>query len=440
MSSLDTLKELLDKQHATFDEFKKANDERLAQIEKRGSADAVTVDKVEKLSSALDQLQDSFRALEKLATLPNRGNDGAAAEKLTARLEMANVHLQSIAGLAGKQTKRFDADALKKYEADYVEYLRSGRDGAMQDWHRQDFQITVDGDGGYLVPPDMSGRIITRLYERSEMRGVITVQPTTSNELEGVADTADVDAGWRGETEAVTDTTNTQLGKYVIPVEEMWAMPRASTRLIADAAVNVEAWVAGKLGDRFARLEGAAVVAGDGVKKPRGFMSYSTATTADATRAWGVLQRRGTGASGAIGTVTGGISDAFDKLIDLTADMKPEYRANARWVARRATYALYRQVKSADGMYIWQPSTQVGQPATMLGYPVTEAEDMPAIGASADFLAFGDFREAYTLVERQGITILRDPYTAKGYVKFYATRRVGGGVVNFDAIKLLRAA
>lgn len=434
MSSLETLKELLEKQHQTFDEFKKANDERLAQIEQRGTADAVTVDKVEKLSAALDALQDNFRALEKLATLPNRGNDGPAAEKLAARLEMANVHLQSIAGLAGKASKRFDAETLAKYERDYVEYLRSGRDGAMQDWHRQDFQITVDGDGGFLVPPDMSGRIITRLYERSEMRGIITVQPTTSSELEGVADTADVDAGWRGETEPVTDTNNTQLGKYIIPVEEMWAQPRASTRLIADAAVNVEAWVAAKLGDRFGRLEGAAVVVGDGVKKPRGFMSYASATTADTTRPWGTLQRRGTGASGAIGT------NPFDVLIDLTMDLKPAYRANARWVATRSTYAQYRKAKATDGQYLWQPPVQAGMPATMLGYPVTEAEDMPALAASADFLAFGDFREGYTLVERQGITILRDPYTAKGYVKFYATRRIGGGVVNFDAIKLLRAA
>ncbi len=440
MSSIETLKGLLDQQHETFDAFKKANDERLAQIEARGSADAVTVEKVERLSAALDQLQDNFRALERLATLPARGEQGEAQGALAARLNAANVHMQSLAGLAGKQTKLFDADALKRYEADYVDYLRSGRDVRMQDWIRQDFQITVDGDGGFLVPPDMNGRIVTRLYERSEVTGIVNVQPTSVSELEGIADTADVDAGWRGETEPVTDTATTQIGKWTIPVEEMWAQPRASTRLIADAAVNVEAWVAGKIADRFARLQGAAIVAGDGVKKPRGFMSYTTATTSDASRAWGTLQRRGTGASGAIGTVTDGVSNAFDKLIDLTMDLKPAYRANARWVARRATYALYRQVKTADGQYIWQPSTQVGQPATMLGYAVTEAEDMPAIGASQDFLAFGDFREAYTLVERQGITILRDPYTAKGWVKFYATRRIGGGVVNFDAIKLLRAA
>ena len=434
MSSLDTLKELLDKQHATFEEFKKANDERLAQIEKRGSADAVTVEKVEKLSAALDQLHDNFRMLEKLATLPNRGEDAAAQAKVAERLGRANIELQSLAALAGRQTKLFDAEALKKYEGQFVEYLRSGRDADLRDWIRQDFQITVDGDGGFLVPPDMSGRIVTRIYERSEMTGIVNVQPTTSNELEGVADTADVDAGWRGETEPVTDTANTQVGKYTIPVEEMWAQPRATTRLIADAAVNIEAWVTGKIGDRFARLQGASIVAGDGVKKPRGFLSYSTAVTADATRAWGVIQRRGTGASGAIGT------NPFDVLIDLTMDLKPAYRANARWVAARSVYAAYRKVRATDGQYLWQPPVQAGMPATMLGYPITEAEDMPALAANSLSLAFGDFREGYTLAERQGITILRDPYTSKGYVKFYATRRIGGGVVNSDAIKLLQAA
>jgi HK97 family phage major capsid protein len=433
MSSLDTLKDLLEKQHSTFEQFKQANDERIAQLEKQGAADAVTVEKVEKLNAELHRLSDNFKALEKLATLPRRGDDAKGELERQARLEMANLHLQSLAGLAGRPTKAFDADGMVRYSREFVEYLRTGRDAQMQEWHRQDFQITVDGDGGFLVPPDMSGRIVTRLYERSELTGIITVQPTTSSELEGIADTADVDAGWRGETEPVTDTGNTQLGKYAIQVEEMWAQPRASTRLIADAAVNVEAWVAAKLGDRFARLQGNAIVAGDGVKKPRGFLTYPTATTADGTRAWGTIQRRGTGASGAIGT------NPFDVLIDLTMDLKPEYRANARWVASRGTYAQYRKARATDGQYLWQPPVQAGMPATMLGYPITEAEDMPALAANSDSLAFGDFREGYTLAERAGITILRDPYTAKGWVKFYATRRVGGAVVNFDAIKILRA-
>lgn len=432
MSTLDTLKDLLEQQNRTFEQFKQANDERLAQMEKRGAADAVTVEKVEKLSAELDRLSDNFKALEKLAGQPRRGQD--ADDKVTQRLEVMNLHLQSIAGLAGRTTKAFDADTLARYERDFRDYLRSGRDTEMQGWHRQDFQITVDGDGGFLVPPDMNGRIVTRLYERSAMRGLVNVQATTASELEGIADTADVDAGWRGETEPVTVTTNTQLGRYSIQVEEMWAQPRASTRLIADAAVNVEAWVADKIGDRFGRLEGAAVVNGDGIKKPRGILQYPTAVTADASRAWGTIQRRGTGASGAIGT------NPYDVLIDLTMDLKPMYRGNASWLAARSTYAAYRKAKDTTGQYLWQPPVQAGMPATMLGYPIVEAEDMPALAANSDSLAFGDFREGYTLVQRAGITILRDPYTAKGWVNFYATARIGGGVVNSEAIKILRAA
>lgn len=433
MSSLDTLKDLLEKQHKTFDEFKQANDERLKQLEQKGAADAVTVEKVEKLSAELDRLGDNFKALEKLATLPRRGEDRESIERQARGLATANLHLQSFAGLAGRPTKSFDAEGLDKYAADFSAYLRQGDDAALKGWHRQDFQITVDGDGGFLVPPDMAGRIVTRLYERSDMAGIVFVQATSASELEGIADTADVDAGWRGETEPVTDTNNTQIGKYSIQVEEMWAQPKASTRLIADAAVNVETWVANKLGDRFARLQNAAIVAGDGVKKPRGFLSYPTATTADTSRAWGTIQRRGTGASGAIGT------NPFDVLIDLTMDLKPSYRANARWVAARGTFAQYRKARDTTGQYLWQPPVQAGMPATMLGYPITEAEDMPALAANSDSLAFGDFNEGYTLVERAGFSILRDPYTQKGFVKFYATRRVGGGVVNSDAIKILRA-
>nr|WP_274607234.1 phage major capsid protein [Paracraurococcus ruber] len=425
---------MLEKQNQTFEAFKQANDDRLKQLEQKGAADAVTVDKVEKLSAELDRLGDNFKALERLATLPGRGVDRAFEEKQAARLATANLHLQSIAGLAGRQTKLFDAEQLAKYETDFREFLRSGRDHEMQSWHRQDFQITVDGDGGFLVPPDMSGRLVTRLYERSDMLPIVNVQQVTASEMEGIMDTADVDAGWRGETEPVTDSTNTSVSRYSIQVEEMWSQPRASTRLIADAAVNIETWVADKLGDRFARLGNAAIVAGDGIKKPRGFLSYPSNTTADASRTWGTLQRRGTGASGAIGT------NPFDILIDLTMDLKPAYRRNARWVAARATFAQYRKAKDTTGQYLWQPPVQAGMPATMLGYPITEAEDMPALAANSDSLAFGDFQEAYTVVERAGITILRDPYTAKGWVRFYATRRMGGGLVNSEALKILRAA
>lgn len=431
MSSLETLATLIEQQGKAFEAFKAANDERLAQIAQKGAADAVTVEKVEKLSTELDRLGDNFKALERLATLPGRG--GEIDAKATERLATANSHIEELAG--NRRTKRFEsADQLEKYAADFRYYLRQGRAGepAMAEWVRQDFQIAVESDGGFLVPPDMSGRIVTRLYERSDVRGVVNVETTSRSEYTGIADTADVTAWWAGEAEPDTDSTNTPLGEYQIQIEEMRAQPRASLRMLEDSVWNMEAWLSNKIADRFARLEGAAVVSGDGSKKPRGFLTYNTATTADATRPWGTLQRRGTGASGALG------SNPFDVLISLIADLKPAYRANARWAANRATFAAYRQVRDTTGQYLWQPPVQLGQPATLLGYPIAEMEDMPAIAASSDSLAFGDFRETYTLVDRQAITMLRDPYTAKGFVKFFTRKRVGGGVVNFDSLKILR--
>lgn len=437
MSSLETLKDLLTKQAETFEQFKAANDERLAQLERRGAADAVTVEKVEKLSAELDRLADNFKALEKLATRPDRGGD--ADPKRAERLAAANLHLMSIAALNGKGTKAFDEDALARYEAEFGRYLRQGDKAVdMHAWTRQDFQVAVEGDGGFLVPPDMSGRIVTRLYETSAIRAIAFVQNVTASELQGIADTADISFWWAGEAEPDADATNTAIGEYQIQVEELRTQPKASLRLLADAAVPVESWLAMKIADRLARGENASFVTGDGSKKPRGFTTYTTVTTADATRTWGQMQHVNTGANGAFNT-TGTPASPADVLIDVQAALKPAYRANARWVANRATFAAARKLKDSDGQYLWQPSLQAGMPAMLLGHPVTEAEDMPVhttTGALA--MAFGDFREGYTVADREGITILRDPYTSKGYVKFFTRKRVGGGVVNFDAIKFVR--
>lgn len=437
MSSLDTLKDLLEKQATTFDEFKKANDERLSQIEKKGSADAVTVDKVEKLSAALDQLQDNFKALERLATAPNRGGDGKP-DRSAERLAAANQHLQALAAQEGRATKVFtDTEQLAKYEADFGAYLRQGKDGVdMHAWIRQDFQVSVGGDGGFLAPPDMTGRMVTRLYERSDIRRIAMVQPTSLGELQGIADTADITHWWAGEAEPDADSTNTALGEYAIPLDEMRLQPKVSLRLLSDAAINVEAWLADKIADRVARGENATFVAGTGVKQPRGFTTYTTAATADGSRSWGTMEHVVSGANGAF---LAAASAPADCLISLEAALKPAYRANANWVANRATFAAVRKLKDTSGQYLWQPSLQAGKPATLLNYPMVEAEDMPAYtttGALA--IAFGDFREGYTIADRAGITILRDPYTAKGYVKFFTRKRVGGRVVNFDAIKFLK--
>jgi HK97 family phage major capsid protein len=436
VSSLDTLTNLITQQATAFEAFKQANDEQLAQLRAKGAADAVTVDKVEKLSAELDRLQDNFTALEKLATLPNRG--AAGDDKAADRLSRANLELQSLAALDGHKTRTFaDAAELQRYEADFGKYLRQGKEGVdLHAWVRQDFRVAVDGDGGFLVPPDMSGRIVRRLYETSSLRGLAFVQNTSRGELTGIADTADISFWWAGEAEPDQDATNIAVGDYQIQVEEMRTQPKASVRFLSDAAVDVEGWLAAKIADRLARGENDGFINGSGSGRPRGLVTYTTAATADGSRTWGQMQHVVTGANGGFVAAASGPADC---LIDLVAALKPAYLANATWLARRATFAAIRKLKATDGQYLWQPSIQVGVPATLMGYPVREAEDMPAhTGAGALGVAFGDFREAYTIVDREGISVLRDPYTSKGYVKFFTRKRVGGGVVNFDAVKFLR--
>ena len=217
------------------------------------------------------------------------------------------------------------------------------------------------------------------------------------------------------------------------PAMELYAMPAATQTLLDDAIVNIDEWIAGEVETAFAEQEGAAFVSGDGVNKPKGFLASDTVDNAAWT--WGKLGFVGTGAAGAFPS-----ADPSDKLIELIYALKSGYRQNAAFVMNRKTQSVIRTFKDAQGQYLWQPPAAAGQPATLMGFAVVEAETMPNIGAGALGLAFGDFRRGYLVVDRAGVRVLRDPYSAKPYVLFYTTKRVGGGVQDFDAIKLLKFA
>jgi HK97 family phage major capsid protein len=214
---------------------------------------------------------------------------------------------------------------------------------------------------------------------------------------------------------------------------ELYAMPAATQTLLDDAAVSIDQWIAEEVQAAFAEQEGNAFVIGNGTNKPKGFLDYTK--VADASWSWGNLGYVATGAAGAFPA-----SDSSDVLVDLVYTLKAGYRQNANWVMNRKTQAEVRKLKDADGNYLWQPAATADGRARLIGFPVTEAEDMPDIGADAHAIAFGDFRRGYLIVDRLGVRILRDPYSAKPYVLFYTTKRVGGGVQNFEAIKLLKFA
>lgn len=215
-------------------------------------------------------------------------------------------------------------------------------------------------------------------------------------------------------------------------------MPLATQKVLEDANMDLEAWLAGKVSDLFARKENTAFVSGTGGTQPRGLLDYDLAATADGTRSWGTFEYVASGSSGAFNTSS--TLNGTEKLISLIYALKSGYRGNANFLMSRSTVSTVRALKDANNQYIWQPSVQAGQPATLMGFGVVEAEDMPVIAANSYSIAFGDFNQAYTIVDRVGISVLRDPYTTKGYVGFYTRKRTGGGAVNFEAAKFLKFA
>jgi HK97 family phage major capsid protein len=238
-------------------------------------------------------------------------------------------------------------------------------------------------------------------------------------------------AGWVGETAARPQTSTATLAELSFPTMELYAMPAATATLLEDAAVNIDDWIADEVRDAFAEQESAAFVNGDGINKPRGFLDYPK--VANGSWSWGNVGYVVSGAAGAFAS-----SNPGDALVDLVYAVRSGYRANAHFVMNRATQAEIRKLKSADGSYLWQPAARAGEAPSLLGFPVAEAEDMPDIGTNAMAIAFGDFARGYLIVDRIGLRVLRDPYSAKPYVLFYTTKRVGGGIQDFDAIKLLK--
>jgi HK97 family phage major capsid protein len=423
-----------------FEEFKSAHTTQIAEIRK-GIADVVTAEKMSRIESELDRLEDINARLgdeqkrsDDLEKKLNRlGLSGAAADGTERELKGFNLLLSMHAAEQKRNHVAVGAQEMVDYKAGFETFIRKGGN-AFYDGERKAMSVGSDPDGGYLVPADMNGRIITRVRDLSPVRQISAVQPIGSDALEGLNDLDEAGFAWTGETQARVETSTPQLGKYRISAEEMYAYPRTTRKLLDDAVVDVEAWLIEKAADRFARAEGEAFVVGDGISKPRGFATYPTAATADGSRAWGTFEHFNTTANGAFGA-----SNPADILIDVVEAMKDGYREGARWVTRRSVISLIRKFKEATtNAYLWQPGLQAGQPPTLLGFPVTKAEDMPALGTNSLSMAFGNFAVAYQVVDRLGMRVIRDEITQPGFVKFHVFRRVGGAAVQFEAVKFVR--
>ena len=406
--SIGDLKAAIDGLNKLFADFKAENDKRIDDKFK----DVVQNEKVDRINAEIDKQQKALDdALGKIAALQvgGAGNDGKplSAEK-------------------------------KAHATAFDRFFRKGIEADLRDLEvKAALRTDSDPDGGYIAPDQMESAIDRVLGTVSAMRQIARVMSISAGVYKKLVSQGGATGGWVGERETRSETDTPTLAELSFPAMELYANPAATQTLLDDARVDIGAWLADEVAITFAEMEGAAFVSGTGVNQPRGLLSYDT--IANASYAWGKLGYIATAVAADINDAT---HNGVDALIDLVYSIKQGYRSNARFLMNRTLQGKVRKLKMIGDVegYLWQPPVQAGQPATLLGYPITDDDNMPDVGANAFPVAFGDFQRGYLIVDRIGIRVLRDPYTNKPYVMFYTTKRVGGGVSNFEAIKLLKCA
>jgi HK97 family phage major capsid protein len=379
-----------------FEEFKATNDANIA-----AKADVVATEKLDRINADITAQLDELNT--KLAALSVAGSGNGSDPK------------QAV------YAKAFDG------------FFRYGKEDEIQ----ANLATNSKPDGGYLVPETMEAAIDRVLGKVSAIRALSRVVPISTQQYQKLVNLAGTASGWVGEEESRPATATPQLSKLVFDAMELYAAPYATQTMLDDARVNIEAWLAAEVQTEFAEQEGAAFVSGDGVKRPKGFLSYDK--VANASYAWGKTGFVISGNASSFVSPTASASPA-DAIIDLLFSLKQGYRGNATFVMNDVTMASVRKFKDADGNYIWAPPTAAETVPTILGKPVVTDDNMPNVGADAFPIAVADWNRAYLIVDRAGVRVLRDPYTAVPNVKFYTTKRVGGGIQNFEAIKLLKIA
>ena len=392
----------------TFEEYKSTNDGRLRQIEQKGAADPVTTEKLSRIDGDLKKLSDELLEMGKKSNRP---------------------------GGPGGDVKPGEGPAHREHRDAFNTFARRG-EGSEREVNAlaiKAMSTLVPADGGYLVPEIVDRNILNLLRDENPIRQYANQITVSSPDYKRLVNLHGAGTGWVGETDARPATNTPQLAEIVAFMGELYANPQVTQTLLDDAAVDLEAWLAGELAQEFGLAEGAAFITGDGVKKPKGFLAYPTAATKDATRPLGTFEHMVTGVAGGFAA-----SNPGDLLVSLIYRLKSGYRTGARWYTNSSTLATVRTWKDGQGNYLWQPNAQAGEPGTLLGFPIADMEQMPDVAAGALPIAFGDMRRAYTIVDRIGTRTLRDPYTNKPYVGFYTTKRVGGMAVDTQALKFAK--
>lgn len=394
--------------HRGFEEMRGQIDAHDAAI-KKGLDDVVARESIDRINASVGENQ---KALDEL------------------RREMNTLRLGGQAAQPGALTPEQAA-----HRRAFHNWFRSGKGGDELPGLavKAALQTQVDADGGYVVPATMEAGIDRVLARYSAVRSLARVVSLSTSTYEKLVNLGGSTAGWVTELASRSATNTPQLAKLEFTAMEEYANPSATQTLLDDASIDIEGWIADEVAIKFAEQEGAAFVTGTGVGQPRGFESYTM--VANASYAWGSV---GFIVSG--GAASFAASNPNDAILDLIYALKRGYRQNASFLCNDLTLAAIRKFKDSTGQYLWQPSIQAGQPGTLNGYPIESDDNMPDLGSNAFPLAFADWSQAYVIFDRIGIRVLRDPFTNKPYVNFYTTKRVGGGIQNFEAIKLLKCS
>lgn len=419
MQDIKSVADAIDKIATAFEEYKSTNDKRLDAIN-AGSGTAELEEKLAKIEGDISQLEDIKAKLEKVETKVSRPGafDG----------------------------KKQDGESREQaeYRGAFLDWMRAPTDTGLQQKAANAYRkaietkstqaVTSTGSAGGFALPEIIEREIARLsVDISPIRQIATVRMVGSPDYKELFDINGAGFEWVGETGTRSQTDTPDLAEVAPTFGTASAKPQASEESLDDLFFDVESWLTMSAAEAIAQGEGAAFVSGNGTNKPTGFLTGTPVSTADSSRAFGVLQYVASGQAAAMPT-------SLDTLYDVVYALRARYRNNARWLTSKLVLASMRKYKDADNNYLWQPSLIVGQPSTFMGYAVNEAEDMPAVAANAFSVAFGDFREGYLIADRVGMRITRDEITTPGFVKFYVRKRVGGKIRNSEAIKLLKIA
>ncbi|HBH4385603.1 phage major capsid protein [Escherichia coli] len=396
MADVKDVEQVAQELQRKFDDFKEKNDKRIDAIEQEKG----------KLAGEVETLNG------KLAELENLKSD----------LEAELAEVKRPAG--GTQNK-----VASEHKEAFIGFMRKGREDGLRELERKALQVGNDEDGGYAIPEELDRTILTLLKDEVVMRQEATVITLGGSDYKKLVNLGGTTSGWVGETDARPETATSKLGLIEPFMGEIYGNPQATQKMLDDAFFNVEDWINSELALEFAEQEEIAFTSGDGSKKPKGFLAYESTDEDDKTRAFGKLQHI---ASGAASGVTA------DAIIKLIYTLRKAHRSGAKFMMNNSSLFAIRLLKDNDGNYLWRPGIELGQPSSLAGYGIVENEQMPDIAADAKAIAFGNFKRGYTIVDRIGTRILRDPYTNKPFVGFYTTKRTGGMLVDSQAIKLMK--